>query len=88
MDSTPALVSGASDFDFLIGDWSVVHRRLRRRLADDSEWIGFIGPVSVRKILDGFGNFDEARINLLSGAYTGTTLRLFNPERHSTTMTS
>ena len=33
----------------------------------------------MRKILDGFGNFDEIQIPLPSGKYVGSTLRLFNP---------
>lgn len=73
-------VSGAHDFDFLIGEWSVLHRRLRRRLVGDDQWIEFSGPASVRKILAGLGNIDEFRIDLPEGAYTGATLRLFNPE--------
>jgi hypothetical protein len=72
-------VSTVNDFDFLIGDWSVFHRRLKRRLVGDTEWIEFTGPASARKILDGFGNFDEFQILLPSGAYVGSTVRLFNP---------
>jgi hypothetical protein len=72
-------VSGIKDFDFLIGEWSVLHRRLKRRLVGDAEWIEFSGPAVVRKILDGFGNFDEFQIPLPSGKYVGSTLRLFNP---------
>jgi hypothetical protein len=71
--------SGADDFDFLIGDWTVLHRRLKRRLAGDTEWIEFTGPASVRKILAGLGNIDEFRIDLPQGGYMGATLRLFNP---------
>jgi hypothetical protein len=73
------LKSGAHDFDFLIGDWQVRHRRLKRRLAGDTEWIEFDGPASVRKILDGLGNIDEYKLNVPTGAYTGGTVRLFNP---------
>ena len=71
--------SGINDFDFLIGDWSVAHRRLERRLVDDTEWIAFEGPASARKILNGLGNFDEIAINLPDGAYVGATVRLYNP---------
>ncbi len=70
---------GADDFDFLIGDWSVHHRRLARRLAGDTRWIEFTGPASVRKFLNGFGNMDEIRIDLPEGAYIGATVRLYNP---------
>jgi hypothetical protein len=72
-------VSGANDFDFLIGNWSVHHRRLNRRLAGDTTWIEFTGPATARKILGGLGNFDEIDIALPSGPYKGATLRLFNP---------
>ena len=70
---------GADDFDFLIGDWSVVHRRLKRRLMAETEWIECSGQATARKILDGLGNIDEYRIDLPAGAYVGSSLRLFNP---------
>ena len=71
--------NGINDFDFLIGEWSVAHRRLKRRLLGDTEWIAFEGPAWVRKILNGLGNFDEITINLPDGAYVGATVRLYNP---------
>jgi len=74
-----SIPSGAGDFDFLIGEWAVHHRRLKRRLAGDDEWIELNGPASVRKILAGLGNFDEIRIDLPEGSYTGATLRLYSP---------
>lgn len=54
-------MTGINDFDFLIGEWSVLHLRLKRRLVGDTEWIEFSGPALVRKILGGLGNFDEFR---------------------------
>ena len=71
--------SGVNDFDFLIGNWTVRHRRLKRRLAGDTEWIEFAGPASVRKFLGGMGNTDEVRIDLPEGSYQGATVRLYNP---------
>lgn len=79
MPPSGARAGGANDFDFLIGDWSVLHRRLKRRLAGDTEWIEFSGPATARKILDGFGNVDEYRIDLPTGRYVGSSLRLFDP---------
>jgi len=79
MSLSEAAANGAHDFDFLIGEWSVRHRRLRRRLVGDTEWVEFTGPASARKILGGLGNIDECRINLPEGPYLGSTLRLFNP---------
>lgn len=68
------------DFDFLIGDWRVLHRRLRRRLAGDREWQEFEGTCSARKVLGGFGNIDDNWLGLPDGAYRAVTLRAFDPE--------
>ena len=32
-------LSGLHDFDFLVGDWRVQHRRLKERLANNHEWV-------------------------------------------------
>jgi hypothetical protein len=82
----PGAKGGAADFDFLIGDWWVHHRRLKRRLAGDTQWAEFGGPASARKILGGLGNFDEIRIDLPDGAYAGATLRLFDPRTRDWTI--
>jgi hypothetical protein len=79
----PFVLASAHDFDFLLGEWTVHHRRLKRRLEGNTEWIEFEGPAVVRTILDGFGNMDEISIDLPDGAYTGATLRLFNPNTQS-----
>jgi hypothetical protein len=78
MAERPA-IDGAGDFDFLIGAWSVRHRRLERRLAGNTNWIEFSGSALARTILGGLGNVDEIAINLPTGPYLGATLRLFNP---------
>jgi hypothetical protein len=70
---------GADAFDFFIGDWQVEHRRLRRRLVGDSEWLTFGGRTSTRKILGGLGNIDENVVDLPGGAYEAVSLRLFQP---------
>ena len=70
---------GREDFDFLIGDWSVHHRRLRQRLAGDDFWIEFTGAAAVRKILRGLGNVDEFDIPLPGDPFVGATFRLFDP---------
>lgn len=79
MDMTMTKRNGADDFDFLIGEWSVHHRRLDRRLEQSTNWIEFSGPASARRILGGLGNIDEIAINLPTSPYLGATLRLFNP---------
>lgn len=80
------IAAGFHDFDFLIGDWSIRHRRLKQRLAGCAEWIECSGPASARKILGGLGNIDECEIALPTGTYLGSTLRLFNPSAQTWTI--
>ncbi len=75
-DSLPA---AAHDFDFLIGDWNVRHRRLKRWLANDGEWFEFSGTMSAGKLLGGLANLDENVIHLPQGSYRACTLRFYNP---------
>lgn len=75
-----AAVSGSADFDFLIGDWRVSHRRLKRRLAGDQDWETFSGESSTRKILGGLGNLEDNWIDLPGGAYRAIALRSFDPQ--------
>lgn len=74
-----AAASGSADFDFLIGDWRVAHRRLKRRLAGDQDWETFSGESSTRKILGGLGNLEDNWIDLPGGAYRAIALRSFDP---------
>jgi hypothetical protein len=68
------------DFDFLMGIWSVRHRYLLKRLAGCREWIEFDGCCAARKILNGFGNTDEAEINLPGSPYRGMSLRTWDTD--------
>jgi len=75
--SDPA--DGRSDFDFVHGRWAVSHRRLRKRLADDTNWDVFGGTCDVRALLGGLGNVDDNVIELPGGAYRAATVRTFDP---------
>ena len=75
-----AAATGAQDFDFLIGRWSVAHRKLRQRLAGSSDWIAFDGTCEVRPVLGGAANIDENLLHDPSGSYRALTFRLFDPE--------
>ncbi len=66
------------DFDFLIGGWRVLHRRLRERLAGSDEWQEFDGTCAMQTLLDGQGNIDDNVINLPAGAYRAASLRSFD----------
>ena len=64
-------LSGLHDFDFLVGEWRVQHRRLKERLANSHEWVEFAGTCSNRGLMDGWGNVDENRIDLPGDEYRG-----------------
>jgi hypothetical protein len=71
-------MKGANDFDFLIGDWRVHHRRLKERLANNQEWVEFDGTCASRKILGGLGNMDENLLDMPERAYSAVTLRTYD----------
>lgn len=75
----PSAKDGRGDFDFFAGRWTVAHRRLRRRLENDSHWDEFGGICENRPIIGGLGNVDDNYIELPAGAYRAVTLRLFEP---------
>jgi hypothetical protein len=56
--------TGAHDFDFLVGEWRVHHRRLK---PDNHEWVDFEGTVSNRMLMDGGANIEEHELNAPSG---------------------
>lgn len=67
------------DFDFLIGDWHVRHRRLNARLAHCTDWTEFDGLSSTRKTLGGFGNVEDNLLHLPDGDVRALALRSFDP---------
>lgn len=71
---------GAEGFDFLLGEWQVLHRKLRTRLEGSSDWYSFPGTLAVRPILAGGGNVDENVLEDPAGRYLATSLRVFDPK--------
>ena len=69
----------AHDFDFYVGTWQIHNRRLRKSLADSTDWYEFEATSRARPVLGGTGNFDE--FDAPSEGISGLTLRLFDPER-------
>ncbi len=76
--SLPPLDSAPSDFDFVIGDWHVKHRRLQVRLAQCDEWIAFDGEMSTSKVLGGFGNIEDNRLQFPEGEFRAVALRSYD----------
>ena len=69
-----------SDFDFMIGDWRVHHRRLNARLTQCTDWTEFTGTSSTRKILGGFGNVEDNTLMFPEGAVKAAAFRSFNAD--------
>ena len=75
--------AGANDFDFLIGKWQILNRRLAKRLCGSDEWGEFEATLEVRAILEGLGNVDEYRAQIDRRPIVATTIRIYNPPTKS-----
>lgn len=67
-----------TDFDFIIGDWTVQHRRLNSRLTGCNDWTDFTGLSSTRKILGGFGNIEDNLLRFPEGDVRAVAVRSFD----------
>jgi len=67
-----------SDFDFMIGEWRVNHRRLNSRLTGCTDWTEFKGTSSTRTILGGFGNVEDNILMFPEGEVSAAAFRSFN----------
>jgi hypothetical protein len=75
--------SPPTDFDFIIGDWHVHHRRLNSRLTACTEWTDFLGTSSTRKILGGLGNVEDNVLHFPQGQVRAAAFRSFDLESQS-----
>ena len=66
------------DFDFLLGEWKVTHRKLRARLCGSDEWETFTGPARAYSLLDGVLSVDEFT---LKDGLKGSSIRTFDAAR-------
>lgn len=69
----------AHDWDWLIGNWDVWHRRLKERLVDNHDWQEFTGKSALWLALDGLGTIDDNVVDIPGGSYRGLTVRAFDP---------
>jgi hypothetical protein len=79
-----AMDNGAhGEFGFLAGDWRVRHRKLKHRLAGETDWWAFEGTTRGWTALDGEGSFDDNFLDDPTGAYRAVTFRKRDPQtRH------
>ena len=69
-------LSGAHDFDFEFGDWTV-HHTIKR---PSGEWIEFDGTSKVWPVLDGRGNVEDNVFHRPGGDTRGLATRAYDPE--------
>ena len=48
-----------TDWDWLVGYWTVRHRKLRERLVGSTEWVSFEGTCINWPLLGGRGNVED-----------------------------
>lgn len=70
--------SAVHDFDSFLGKWQVRHRRLKQRLAGNSEWEEFDGTSHWQSILGGIANFNESVVQRSGATYRSLGLRAFD----------
>lgn len=66
------------DFDFIIGEWTVEHSRLKERLTGCQDWVNFSGESTTRNILGGFGNVEDNLLRLPEGEYRAAAFRSYD----------
>ncbi len=67
--------SSVNDFDFMVGDWHVRHRRTD---PGKNQWVEFDGTSCTRATLDGAGNVEDNVIGSPSGTYRAKAIRAFD----------
>jgi hypothetical protein len=66
------------DFDFFLGSWTVRHRRLRKRLAGNTDWEEFNGTTRCQSLLGGVVNLNESLARRETGPTAGLGLRAYD----------
>jgi hypothetical protein len=67
---------GIGDFDFLTGEWTIQHRRLKDGTTD--EWLDFSSRATVHRVLDGMGSVEELR--KADDSFMGMGVRMWLPQ--------
>lgn len=68
------------DFDFLIGKWTVVNKKLKERLKKNNDWIDFPAAMETKPILNGLGLMDEMKSSYFGDEFVGLSIRIVDPK--------
>ena len=74
------LAGAPRDFDCLVGEWQVSHRRLRQRLVGSQDWDEFGGTLRNWPVLGGHGNVGDNVFEFPTGTVRGVGLRSYDPQ--------
>ena len=79
-DAPVDVAKHARDWQWLVGNWDVQHRRLKERLANNKDWEEFAGKSALWLTLGGLGTIDDNLLHLPSGSYRALGIRAFDPQ--------
>lgn len=80
MPSSTSLPTGdIHDFDFFVGSWNGVNRRLKKRWVGSNDWDVFPGRLRCESRLGGVVNIDE--VEFTTKGWSGVTVRAFDLEK-------
>lgn len=68
------------NFDFLIGKWNVLNKRLKERLINSDEWIEFPAEMETKPFFNGLGLMDEMKSSHFGDDFIGFSIRMVNPK--------
>lgn len=75
-----ALKDSPTDFDFIIGSWTVRHERLNQLFSGCTEWTEFSGLSSTSKTLGGYGNLEDNLLRFPGGDARAAAIRSYSAD--------
>ena len=69
--------NGLGDFDFFIGSWNSIQRKLKKPLTDCDEWEESSAATRCWQVFGGAANVDE--VHFPDWNFSGLSVRLLNP---------
>ena len=77
---------GHSDFNFEYGTWRTHYRLLKKRLANNHEWVTCEGTSVIRPFFGGYGNIEDGDLMCPNRYIGGLTIRTYSAATHQWTI--
>ncbi len=68
------------NFNFLIGKWTVLNKRLKERLNNCTDWMEFQAEMETKPFLNGLGLMDEMKSSHFGENFIGFSIRMVDPK--------